>query len=133
VGVPAQFIQIVIQLDAQIPQRLRGRLLDDSLHIHLPLFAPLIPHSNLHERHRQPSAVGPGVVAGQLSHVKVDVVSRTVFRQREAMAVEDQAARRWQQNRYRRLVDQALGVLLAFDNLHDKEALDQDAGCQHHQ
>ena len=131
-GVPAQFIQIVIQLDAQIPERLGGCLLDNSFNIDLPLFAALFAHPNLHQRHRQTAAMGPGVVAGKLPHIKVDVVPRTVFRQRQTVAVEDQAARRRQQNRNRRLVNQALGMLLPFDNLDDEEALQEDAGRQHH-
>ena len=96
VGVATQILHVIIHLDAQIPQRLDGGFLHNPVNVHLLLFASFFPHPHLHQGHGQPTAVGPGIVPGKFPHIEIDVVSGPVFRQRHAVAVQDQSAGRGQ-------------------------------------
>ena len=119
----SQLIHFVVRHDPQIPEWLCRSLRHYFCYIHLLLLSFLITHTHLHHRHGESPPMGPGVISCQLTHIQINVVPSPIFRQRQTIAVQNQAPRGRQKNRNRSLLKQRLRVFLPLDNLHDKKSL----------
>ena len=89
----SQLIHFVVRHDPQIPERLCRSLRHYFCYIHLLLLS-----FSYHPHPPPPSSWGvapdgPGVISCQLTHIQINVVPSPIFRQRQTIAVQNQAPR----------------------------------------